>query len=404
MVRTSASHAENRGSTPLGATIFILKSDYYIGSISKRKVKAMLRYFITLLCFVFVSTVSSYASDYKNATARVEGNYMVFNYDLTGQSSQQYVVGIQIRTKSHLYSTRSLHLEGDIGLVSPGQNKRIYWDVFKDFPNGIPKGATWTLLVRPRHYTNALGMKFVYIPGGCYIMGANKNDKLARPDEKPPHKVCVHGFFMGEYEVTNKQFKMFDPTHNSGESKLYNLNGANQPVVNVSWDSIQKYIQWLDVNTKEIYRLPTEAEWEYAARAGLKRDTYWKNAKNACKYANIYDITAHNKIKSYLQKPFPCKDGYVATAPVGKFLPNRFGLYDMIGNAAEWCYDTFYTKAYSVSKTHNPVYINPYLSLAKSVRGGSWYSTQKDARLSARSNYMPGLISDFIGFRLVLEP
>ncbi len=364
----------------------------------------MFRYFMFSLYLIFVLSNSSTAANYKNATAQVEGNYIVFNYDLYGVNFKQYVVGIQIRTNKHIYSTRSLHLEGDIGLVKPGLNKKIYWDVFKDFSQGLPKGATWSLLVRPRHYTNSLGMKFVYIPGGCYEMGANGNDKLARKDEKPQHKVCVHGFFIGQYEITNKQFKMFNPKHNSGESKLYNLNRPNQPVVNVSWDEIQKYVKWLYIQTKEIYRLPTEAEWEYAARAGVKKDTYWKSAKDACKYANIYDITAHNKIKSYLQKPFPCKDGYVATAPVGKFLPNRFGLYDMIGNAAEWCYDTFYTKAYSISKMDNPVYINPYVSLAKSVRGGSWYSTQKDARLSARSNYMPGLINDFIGFRLVLEP
>jgi len=360
--------------------------------------------YLSLLLIILSFSINTKAANYQNASARVEGNYMVFFYDIPGSNTKQFVVGIQIRTKGHIYSTRNLHLEGDVGLVNAGVNKKIYWDVFKDFPNGLPKGATWSLLVRPRHYTNALGMKFIYIPGGCYMMGANKNDLLARKDEKPQHKVCVNGFFIGQYEVTNKQFKMFDAAHNSGQSKLYNLNGNNQPVVNVSWDQIQQYLKWLYANTKEIYRLPTEAEWEYAARAGIKKDTYWQNAKSACKYANIYDITAHNKIKSYLQKPFPCKDGYVATAPVGSFLPNRYGLYDMIGNVAEWCYDTYYSKAYSISKTDNPVYLNPYVSLAKSVRGGSWYSTKEDARLSARSNYMPGLISDFIGFRLVLEP
>ncbi len=360
-------------------------------------------HFVIFLFLITLNTAYAMDNSYKNATVSQVGNHLVFYYDLTGNDSQ-YVVGIQIRTKNHIYSTRQLHLSQDIGLVTPGKNKRIYWDVFKDFPDGLPKGSTWSLLVRKRHYTNALGMKFVYIPAGCYIMGANKYDKLAADDEKPQHKVCVHGFFIGQYEVTNKQFEMFDKTHNSGKSKMYNLNKDNQPVVNVSWDEIQQYVKWLYIKTKEVYRLPTEAEWEYAARAGVKKDTYWKNERNACKYANVYDLTAHKKLKSYLQKPFECKDGYVATAPVGSFLPNRFGLYDMLGNAAEWCYDTFYAKAYSISKENNPVYINPHISLAKSVRGGSWYSPKKDVRLSARSNYMPGLISDFLGFRLVLEP
>ena len=363
----------------------------------------MIKYITVLILFLLVNSAN--AVNYKNASARWDGKYIVFYYDLNQDSvNNQYVVGIQIRTKGHVYSTRQLHLEGDIGLVDVGKNKKIYWNVYKDFPGGFPKSSTWSLLVRKRHYTNPLGIKFVYIPGGCYTMGANKNDTLAAKDEKPQHKVCVNGFFIGQYEITNRQFKLFDKTHNSGKSKLYNLNQDNNPVVNVSWDHIQKYVQWLYTKTKEIYRLPTEAEWEYAARGGIERDTYWKNEKDACKYANVYDLISHKVLKSYYQKPFNCSDRYVATAPVGKFLPNKFDLYDMLGNAAEWCYDTFYSKAYSTSKKSNPVYINPHISLAKSVRGGSWYSRKKDARLSARSNYMPGLISDFIGFRLVLEP
>ncbi len=360
---------------------------------------------VLIIIFVFPLCGDAKGLLYKNATARWDGSYLVFYFDLVGKPGTKYVVGIQIRANRNLYPTRSLHLKGDIGLVSVGNNKHIYWDVYKDFPHGLPDNATWTLLVRPTHYTNALGMKFVYIPGGCYMMGAAPSDKFARQDEKPRHEVCVHGFFMGQYEVTNRQYKMFDPTHNSGSGKLYNLNADNQPVVNVSWDEVQKYIKWLILQTGEIYRLPTEAEWEYAARAGIEsRDTYWKNPKDACKYANVYDETAHSKLKSYMQKPFPCSDGYVATAPVGSFLPNRFDLYDMLGNASEWCMDTYYAKFYSISKKNNPVYLNPYVSLAKSVRGGHWYSPQADVRLSARSNYMPGLISDFLGFRLVLEP
>ncbi len=365
----------------------------------------MLKYIPVLFISLFFYVGSSFAVSYSNATAEQQGSYLVFYYDINGSPSQKVVVGLQIRTKDKLLSTRQLHLEGDIGLVSVGRNKKIYWDIFKDFPDGLPKNSRWSLLVRPTHYANSFGMKFVYIPAGCFEMGAAKNDKFAKQYEFPRHKVCVNGFFLGQYEVTNKQFKMFDKTHKSGKSKLYDLSKDNQPVVNVSWNEIQKYTKWLYAYTKEIYRLPTESEWEYAARAGIEtRDTYWTNEKDACRYANVYDITSHKKVKSYLQKPFQCSDGYVATAPVGKFLPNRFDLYDMIGNAAEWCYDTFYTKAYKTSKTYNPVYLNPYVSLAKSVRGGSWFSTKKDARLSARSNYMPRLINDFIGFRLVLEP
>ncbi len=364
----------------------------------------MIKY-ILLLLFLMLTPLQALSMNYSNATAEQEGNYLVLYFDITGNENQEAVVGVQVKTKTQIFSTRQLHLEGDVGLVSVGKNKKIYWDVFKDFPKGLPKGSKWSLLVRPTHYTNQLGMKFVYIPSGCYEMGASKLDKFAKKDEYPRHKVCLHDFFIGQYEITNEQFKMFDKTHDSGKSKLYNLNKPNLPVVNVSWDEISKYVTWLYGKTGEIYRLPTEAEWEYAARAGVRKDVFWNSPKDACKYANVYDLTAEKNLSSYaMQKPFPCKDNYVATAPVGSFLPNRFELYDMIGNAAEWCYDTYYAKAYKISKKDNPVYLNPYISLAKSVRGGSWYSTIRYTRLSARSNNMPGLINDFTGFRLILEP
>ncbi|WP_022671229.1 formylglycine-generating enzyme family protein [Hippea alviniae] len=367
----------------------------------------MRRLVFLLVAIIFSLHNNAFALEYQNAQVKQDGNYLVFYYDLIGNPNQEAVVGIEIKTPDgKIYTTRNLHLQGDIGLVNVGNNKRIYWDVFKDFPKGLPANSKWSLLVRPTHYTNALGMKFVYIPGGCFMMGANPNDKLARKDEKPQHKVCLSGYFIGQYEVTNKQFWMFDPKHDSGSSKLYTLDKPNQPVVNVSWDEVQQYIKWLIAKTGEVYRLPTEAEWEYAARAGLKRDTYWTNPKDACKYANVYDETAYNKLNKYKvsKKHFPCKDGYVGTAPVGSFLPNNFGLYDMLGNAAEWCYDTYYNKAYKyMNNKKDPVYITPYI-LVKVVRGGNWFNAFEDNRLSARSNYLPGLREEFIGFRLVLEP
>ncbi len=362
---------------------------------------------VLLGLFLLLYTQSALSLGYKNVQVKWDGNFLVFHYDLTGNPNKEVVVGIEVKINGKVYVTRQLHLRGDVGLVKVGENKRIYWDVFKDFPKGIPRNSKWSLLVRPQVYTNDLGIQFVYIPGGCFLMGANPDDKYAKKDEKPRHRVCLHGFFIGKYEVTNEQFKKYNPKHNSGGGKLYNLDKPNQPVVNVSWDEVQKFIAWLNSITGEVYRLPTEAEWEFAARGGLKRDTYWTKIENACKYGNFYDETAYKKLKKYKfeKAHFPCSDGYVGTAPVGKFLPNSFGLYDMLGNAAEWCMDTYYSKAYSLMKNaKDPVYLNPYISLAKVVRGGSWFNYLRWTRLSARSNYMPGLRNDFIGFRLVLEP
>ena len=141
------------------------------------------------LFFIMLFSHQVLALGYKNVQVKWDGNYLVFYYDLTGNPNEEAVVGVEVRINGRVYVTRQLHLRGDIGLVSVGNNKRIYWNVFKDFPKGIPKNSSWSLLVRPQQYTNDLGMQFVYIPGGCFYMGASPNDKYAQKDEKPRHKV-----------------------------------------------------------------------------------------------------------------------------------------------------------------------------------------------------------------------
>ncbi|MBW2050537.1 MAG: formylglycine-generating enzyme family protein, partial [Deltaproteobacteria bacterium] len=121
-----------------------------------------------------------------------------------------------------------------------------------------PGTGTWTDPVT--------GMEFVWVEGGCFEMGSTSGDS----DEKPVHQVCLDGFWMGKYEVTNRQFRLFRPGHDSRDYKGHSLNGENQPAVYVSWEDAKAFAQWLTRKNGERYtfRLPTEAQWEYACRGG----------------------------------------------------------------------------------------------------------------------------------------
>ncbi len=240
------------------------------------------------------------------------------------------------------------------------------------------------------------GMNFVSIKGGCFQMGDSVGD--GDPSERPVHEVCVSDFYIGKDEVTNAQFKKFRPEHNSGESHGISLDGDKQPVVNVSWEDAVAFAQWLSQQSGQTYRLPTEAEWEYAARSGSTQSRFWgNNPDEACTYANVADLTA----KKWREKwtVFNCNDGYAVSAPVGSFKPNGFGLYDMLGNAWEWCEDVYNSEAYDKLPKDNPLYGGP--GEYQVMRGGGW----SNGPLGIRSSHRVGLSPDFghhsLGFRLV---
>jgi len=251
------------------------------------------------------------------------------------------------------------------------------------------------------------GMKFVQVPGGCFDMGQTPAEKeqLMREegeddykkyfaDELPRHRVCVDGFRMGQYEVTVGQFRQFvdatgyqtDAERNAGGvdgcyvfkdnqwgyQKGYSWQqvGFSQeedyPVACVSWNDAQKFIGWLNGKAGRTFRLPTEAEWEYAARGGSQTIRYWGDAvdSTACRYANAGD-QGH-----WTGAVFPCNDSYKFAAPVGKFKANDFDLYDMLGNVWEWCQDWYGEDYYRTSSGNNPQ--GPSSGGSRVDRGGGW--------------------------------
>lgn len=246
-------------------------------------------------------------------------------------------------------------------------------------------------------YTDpSTGMEFVLVEGGCFAMGDSVGE--GDPNERPVHEVCLSDFYVGQYEVTNAQFDQFRPGHDSGTSEGASLDQPDLPVVNVSWEDAVAFSKWLSEKSGQLYVLPTEAQWEYAARGGSQMSRFWGNDPNeACQYANVADMTAKEHWAKWTT--FQCDDGYAAAAPVGSFQPNSYGLYDILGNAWEWCQDTYNAEAYGRLPKNDPVFggAGEY----RVMRGGGWSNGPLGIRSSHRVGLSPGFGHHALGFRLV---
>lgn len=245
----------------------------------------------------------------------------------------------------------------------------------------------------PEAYKNKAGLTMRLIPGGVYLMGSAPDEGGRYWDEGPQHNVQLSPFYMADKEITNAQYKRF-VTATDYPVPLYwldkNLNAPNQPVVGVSWFDAVAYTKWLSKATGEEYRLPTEAEWEAAARGGLVGKAFpWGDAPPG---------NNHVFLANYNPYPYD-KDGFRYTAPVGSFPANGYGLYDMAGNVAEWCYDWYDSDYYARSPLKNPR--GPASGQYRVIRGGSWYSRARGLRCATRQFLVPSETDGFIGFRVV---
>ncbi len=230
------------------------------------------------------------------------------------------------------------------------------------------------------------GIRFRLIPGGAYLLGSPADEPGRYADEARPHRVTLPPFYMAVTETTNAQYARFlkatdHPAPLYWEDK--NLNNPSQPVVGVSWHDAQAFSQWLTQVTGVLHRLPTEAEWEAAARGGLNNQPYPWGAE-APDAGGVY--------RANYQTSDPGAAGFRLTAPVGSFPANGFGLYDMAGNVAEWCLDR-----YTPLGTAGP--FKP--GVLRLLKGGSWLSRARDLRCAARQSSPPHYADGFIGFRVV---
>jgi formylglycine-generating enzyme required for sulfatase activity len=289
---------------------------------------------------------------------------------------------------------------------------------------------------RDQSVTNSIGMHFAKMPAGEFEMGAPASDNMASTDEFPQHHVRIaHSFLIGIHEVTVGQFRSFvnatkyrtaaqsEPSSgfdDKTQTFQYDQLGFNweslgwkqtddHPVLNVTWFDAVKFCEWLSKKESNAYRLPTEAEWEYACRAGTaERFIFGDSVDTLRTIANVQDKSlvekrprfSNSEFSTYLKGPVPWNDGYPFSAPVGRFEPNKSGLYDMLGNANEWCADYYQNDYYNVSPPTDPR--GPESGKGRVIRGGSFLHQPRHCRITQRVAGSPTYHNYITGFRVVM--
>jgi formylglycine-generating enzyme required for sulfatase activity len=248
-------------------------------------------------------------------------------------------------------------------------------------------------------YTNSIGMTFRRIPAGKFRMGSPK-DEPERRDHEHLHEVEItRPFFLGVYEVTQKEYKAV-----TGNNPSYFV-GEKHPVESVSWEDATAFCEKLSDRPEEkrlghVYRLPTEAEWEYACRAGDRRE------QTSPFYFHEPSLTL-DTTQANFDGNFPYPKGKAdrgpwlqKTVPVGSYVPNAWGLYDMHGNVSEWCSDWYDSDTYKEKPRRDPS--GPATGITRIVRGGSWCDAGWDCRAACRLRAEPQARTKEVGFRVVL--
>jgi formylglycine-generating enzyme required for sulfatase activity len=264
-------------------------------------------------------------------------------------------------------------------------------------------------------------MRLVRIPAGRFVMGAPDGG----PDAQPAAVVTVNKpFWMATREVTNEQFRLFDPGHDCryyakrharSDDQGLPLNGPRQPAVRVSWEQAMAFCRWLSSRTGMPFALPTEAQWEYACRAGSATALHYGDLDaDFAPWANLADLSfsdpekgnyvgitgglEHAVLEGSALGDRRFDDGFVVTAPVGRFRPNAWGLHDMHGNAAEWTRTTYSPYPYRDDGRNEPAFEG-----RKVIRGGSFFDPQKRSSSALRVAYPAWQRVFNVGFRVVCE-
>jgi formylglycine-generating enzyme len=282
------------------------------------------------------------------------------------------------------------------------------------------KGKTIPVLREPAFTETNTEMEFIFVKGGCYRMGntfegtegntlpyhpLRLEDYTPATYDERVHEVCVSDFYLGKYEVTNRQYRRFvleteshlpeweerESSHNiyTSGNEYYAIMGNaltadDHPVIGISWHDAAAFTDWMSKKTGRAFRLPTEAQWEYAARSGGK-DEKWAGT---------------NDLSSLSRYAWLADNANGKTRAVGQKLPNGLGFYDMSGNVWEWCQDWYDDHYYSGSPRHNPQ--GPPVGTARVLRGGSWISIPATVRAANRDWGYPASRTSIYGFRVAM--
>ncbi|MCZ8127870.1 MAG: SUMF1/EgtB/PvdO family nonheme iron enzyme [Microcystis sp. LE19-114.1B] len=380
-----------------------------IGPWQHMEIEAYLRRFVRNQCPV-IPVLLSNAPEQPELPLFLEGMTWVDFRRLSPKPMERLIWGITgIKPRSPLELTsenpKTPNKEEQIKQILPVQSQTFTFETFTVNPNGKvspPESKT------ARYYSEDLGngitLEMVAIPGGTFLMGTEDEEieRLVKKfgwdgfrSERPQHRVTVSSFYMGRYPITQAQWKAIAATAKIDidlETNPSRFKGDELPVERVNWYQATEFCKRLSRETKQEYRLPSEAEWEYACRAGTTTPFYFGETITG-KFANYRasETYAEEAKGEYRQQ----------TTPVGQFPPNAFGLYDMHGNVWEWCADTWHDN-YDGAPTDGSVWIKNGDDNRSPRRGGSWYIMPDNCRSAYRDlNNRRGLNFLDDGFRVV---
>mgnify|MGYP000315157348 CR=1 FL=1 len=325
---------------------------------------------LVFLVMNFAFIIQYHAQSIENVRAEQDGKNVVVIYDILGAPyDHKFDIELFVTMDGNTFQGPLKSVSGDVGKdILGGRNKRIIWNVLEEVDELI--GDQISFKVEGRMLDSRV-IEMVYVEGGEFIMGSTHEY-----DEQPRHSVHVDDFFIGRYEVTQRQWKRV-----MGNNPSFFDYCDDCPVENVSWKEVNQFINELNRQTNMNYRLPTEAEWEYAAMGGNKSKNFVFSGSDKA------DLTAWYKRNNNQQ-----------TRKVGTKEPNELGIYDMSGNVMEWCSD-WYGKTYY----HNCPFKNPLGPVSGShhvIKGGSWNTEMKYIRIANRSKSTVNSRYDDLGFRL----
>jgi formylglycine-generating enzyme len=378
------------------------------------------------LCLLLAKSLSA-AEGITNVrvSQRAGTNLVDLHYDLATVSTNGILVTVAVSTNgSNTYDLAATRFTGDVGTeVMAGTNKWIVWDAGRDWPDRFSTNVFFRIAA------SDVPPGMVLIPAGSFTMGDTTGDGFS--NEGPTHTVYVSAFYMDKYEVTKT---LWDEVYSWAIVHGYSFDhagsekAANHPVEMVDWYDVVKWCNarsekegltaayYMDEGLTQVYksgqaapcanwmargyRLPTDAEWEYAARGGLSGQRFWWGSTITHSQANYYSTNAYSFDVSptrgyhpnYANGPWPY------TSPVGSFAANGYGLYDMTGNVYEWCWD--WGGDYSSVPQTNPR--GPSSGSTRVFRGGAWSGDADYCRVSSHFYVTPDYEVNNLGFRSVL--
>ena len=334
----------------------------------------MIKLVFFLLLSVFTA-VCCFGQTVSNVDAYQEGKNIIITYDI---DKLGFVDLVNCSTDGGCtWGAPLQHVSGDVNKQVPAGSHRIVWDVLSEHEKFEGANICFKVEVNSGKFTvNGVSFEMVRVEGGTFRMGATSEQKDEAWDrEKPVHSVTLSGYYIGKTEVTQV---LWEAVMGINPSRF---KGDYLPVENVSWDDCQEFIRKLNSMTGQNFRLPTEAEWEFACRGGNNSRGYKYSGSNNLGSVAWYDGNSGNK-----------------THPVGTKAPNELGIYDMSGNVWEWCADWY--GDYSSGAQTNPT--GPYGGSNRVYRGGSWNYDVGRCRSSNRDFYYPSIRDIILGFRLAL--